>query len=106
MVRQLNTSIETLDVATSLQYAEAYLHPGAGARPLMQVLAPATSKTQDNPHHHRIVCTAIRVYAEHLSPGGCVATNGLYLALRRTLPVRVLRVIYQILSRIGSIHAQ
>jgi hypothetical protein len=62
MVRQLNTSIETLDVATSLQYAEAYLHPGAEARPLMQLPALATSKTQDNPHHHKIVCTAMKEY--------------------------------------------
>jgi hypothetical protein len=68
MVRQLNTSIEKLDVAASLQYATAYLHFVAEARPLMQVLALATSKTQDNPHHHRIVCTAMKEYTLSTSP--------------------------------------
>jgi hypothetical protein len=68
MVRQLSTSIESLDVPTSLQYANAYLHTGVDTKPLMEALALATSKTQDNPHYHKIVCTALEEYELSTSP--------------------------------------
>jgi hypothetical protein len=87
MVRQLTTSTETLDVATSLRYAEAYLHPGAEARPLMQVLALATSKTQDNPHHHKIVCAGMKECTLSISPqkGELLLMASTWLSAARSL---------------------
>jgi len=57
-----------LDIPAALQAAYAYLKSGADTRPLMSALALATSKTQDNPHHHKIVATALEEYTLSTAP--------------------------------------
>jgi hypothetical protein len=49
-------------------YPPAQRYYTADARPLMETLALATSKTQDNPHHHKIVCAALEEYELSMSP--------------------------------------
>ncbi len=68
LTERLSEAIEHLDVQAALQAADAYVRSGAEAGQLMSALALATSKTQDNPHHHKIVCTALEEYEQSTSP--------------------------------------
>jgi hypothetical protein len=95
-VRQLSVSIENLDVPTSLQYADAYLQSGADARSLMSALAVAAAKTQDNPHHHKIVCTALEEYelSSSAQKNELLLMAAAYLAAARSM-----RDCYQLYAR-------
>ncbi len=96
LVRQLSVSIENLDVPASLQYADAYLQSGAEARSLMGALALAASKTQDNPHHHKIVCTALEEYELSSSPQ---KDELLLMAAAYLSAARSMRDCYQLYTR-------
>jgi gluconate kinase len=56
-------------------------------RPLIEALAMATSKTQDNPHHHKIVCTALEEYEQSTTPqkGEFLLMAAAYLAAARSM---------------------
>jgi hypothetical protein len=62
LLERLQDSLDTLDVHSSLQSAQAYLQSGGEARALLGTLALAAAKTQDNPHHHQLVNTALEEY--------------------------------------------
>jgi hypothetical protein len=96
LVRQLSVAIENLDVPASLQYADAYLQSGAEARSLMGALALAASKTQDNPHHHKIVCTALEEYELSSSPQ---KDELLLMAAAYLSAARSMRDCYQLYTR-------
>lgn len=87
LITYLNDSIAGLDIPSSLTYANAYLQSGAEARPLMSALAMAASKTQDNPHHHKIISTALEEYDLSTSPqkSELLLMGAAYLSGARTL---------------------
>jgi hypothetical protein len=64
LLERLQDSIDTLDVPSALQSAHAYLQSGADVRTLLGALALASAKTQDNPHHHQLVNTALDEYMQ------------------------------------------
>jgi hypothetical protein len=68
LLEYLQDAIDTLDVPSALQSAQAYMQSGANVRLLMGALALASAKTQDNPHHHQIVNTALEEYEHNSLP--------------------------------------
>ena len=66
LLRELNNAIMALDVPGSTALANAYVQSGADRRPLMETVALAACRFQDDPHNQKIIHSTFEEY-EHNS---------------------------------------